>query len=348
MAPSNANGEDVDDLDDLDDVLEEFTAPAKEPEQTATQTTQETAATPLLASRDGAKDPGDPGELDATFEADLAKEMEAFIAQMGGGPPPASGAAQTAAGDLPPGFPDLSALGLDGPGGDGEMSDEALRKMFEQMLSGSGMPDFASLMANDIPPPLSASSSGSVAAATGAEKGKARQANAPKAPQDFQETIRQTMEKLKGSSDSVKADLDATSNDPMAALLAQMSGSGSEEELQAAIESMMGQLMSKDLLYEPLKELSTKYPQWLRDNESKIEASEVQRYRAQQEVVDEIVRSYESPKFNDDDEAQQKHIVELMSKMQESGAPPTELMGEMPPGMNLDNLPSDMENCTIM
>ena len=53
--------------------------------------------------------------------------------------------------------------------------------------------------------------------------------------------------------------------DSIAALLSQLGvgaddlgGAGSEEELNGLLESMMGQLMSKEVLYEPLKELHDK------------------------------------------------------------------------------------------
>ena len=53
----------------------------------------------------------------------------------------------------------------------------------------------------------------------------------------------------------------AALNDPLEALLSQLgSGEGGEgdEALQTMLENMMKQLMSKDVLYEPLKELQDK------------------------------------------------------------------------------------------
>lgn len=52
----------------------------------------------------------------------------------------------------------------------------------------------------------------------------------------------------------------ATGTDPFEALLSQLGdGNGeTEDELQGLLENMMAQLMGKDVLYEPLKELSEK------------------------------------------------------------------------------------------
>lgn len=55
----------------------------------------------------------------------------------------------------------------------------------------------------------------------------------------------------------------ASSSDPLEALLSQLgtgleSAGDSDEELQGMLETMMQQLMSKEVLYEPLKELHDK------------------------------------------------------------------------------------------
>jgi peroxin-19 len=52
----------------------------------------------------------------------------------------------------------------------------------------------------------------------------------------------------------------AAGSDPLDALLANLGEGGeeTEEQLQGLLETMMAQLMSKDVLYEPLKELGDK------------------------------------------------------------------------------------------
>lgn len=68
------------------------------------------------------------------------------------------------------------------------------------------------------------------------------------------------MNKLKESESGLKSSdpsSSATSTDPLEALLSQLGGEN-EEEMQGVLEAMMGKLMRKDILYEPLKELSDK------------------------------------------------------------------------------------------
>lgn len=107
-------------------------------------------------------------------------------------------------------------------------------------------------------------------------------------PEDFQRSIRETMERLKQSqeeSSKVRFKLtsapslfdrveltrcprrppygplqpSATPDDPLAALLASLGDLGGDSgDGEGVLESMMDGLMSKDVLYDPLKELDSK------------------------------------------------------------------------------------------
>ncbi len=95
------------------------------------------------------------------------------------------------------------------------------------------------------------------------------------------------MAKLKESDASATADSDSASNpfaglsgaegEEMAKLLAALGGNGDlsgldgamdNPELTKMLEGMMDELMSRDILYEPLKELRDKYPAYLNGAES--------------------------------------------------------------------------------
>ncbi|KAJ3003824.1 hypothetical protein NUW54_g2654 [Trametes sanguinea] len=112
---------------------------------------------------------------------------------------------------------------------------------------------------------------------------------------------------------------------------------------------MMSQLMSKEVLYEPLKELHDKFPSYLEDNASKLSEEDKKRYVAQSKIVAEIVATFEDPSYSDEDPQKGLKVVELMQEMQEHGSPPAEIMGPLPPGFDLgpDGLPSLPEGCTI-
>lgn len=100
---------------------------------------------------------------------------------------------------------------------------------------------------------------------TGKAKGKSSATTTPAATGSFQDTIASAMNKLKDSSTTVDAEAEAkaasSGSDPLAAMMAQMAGlgeMGGEEGLQGMLDEVMDQLMSRELLYEPLKDLASK------------------------------------------------------------------------------------------
>ncbi|KAI8997306.1 Pex19 protein family-domain-containing protein [Pilobolus umbonatus] len=173
----------------------------------------------------------------------------------------------------------------------------------------------------------------------------------PKPAESFQDAIGKTMNKLKDSSKEVDSSMAGESEEAfMAELMKQMESLADTGDFENVLEGMMGQLMSKELLYEPIKDLCAKYPVWLKDNKGKVEQAEYDNYAQQHKICQEIVAKYESPTFNENDEAQAKVIMDLMTKMQDLGQPPASLLDDMAPGMNFNNPESlpDLENCTIM
>lgn len=104
-------------------------------------------------------------------------------------------------------------------------------------------------------------------------------------------------------------------NDAFEKLLATLGEGGgeSEEELQGLLETMMTQLMSKDVLYEPLKELHEKFPPYLKDNAATLKPEDKQRYEAQQKIVAEIITMFEDSSYTPEDQEKGIKIVTLMN-----------------------------------
>jgi peroxin-19 len=90
-----------------------------------------------------------------------------------------------------------------------------------------------------------------------------------------------------------------------------------EDDLNGLIDSMMSQLLSKDVLYEPLKELSIKYPQYIKGNDT---------YRKQYEITLKLVKIFESSNSEEKDSGR---VQELLEELQALGSPPVELMDSM-------------------
>ncbi|KAI9511514.1 Pex19 protein family-domain-containing protein [Russula earlei] len=317
MAPSTSNApgkrtvsvDDDADIDDLDDVLDDFT-----PKSTAKPAPQPTTATKAAT----APSPSPPGSTrtsdsqDMHFVEQLAREMEAMLLGLGTQPGPSGSAG--------------SAHANDAHAGEDSARDkqvlEAWGELFAKSLDGV---------------PLD------VTDGDGANE-------ADESKDAFRKSRDEAAARLRKSHTELQAD--PSTSDELATLLE----SEDEESLQKFLEAMMGQLMSKDVLYEPLKELNNKFPSYLESNKDKLSASEVQRYQAQYACSSEIIALFEETVYNDDDPEMRVRITTLMSKvpttlsllsvyarqranhcsqMQEHGAPPAEIMGELPPGLDL-------------
>ncbi|KAI0318066.1 Pex19 protein family-domain-containing protein [Amylostereum chailletii] len=267
------------------------------------------SATSSTPSKATAPQPEDDA-LDADFAQEFARQMEDVLRELGGDTGP------------PP------APGTEDSADEERRRQEALKKAWEAMLI-EGM-DGAS----------GASAGGSTGPET---KGQAAAEDA------FQKNIREAMERLKQSDANSQANA-ASGDDELEKLLAQLGDVGADEgELGGILEGMMGQLMSKDVLYEPLKELHDKFPEYLKVNEGKLNVEDKTRYAAQQKYITQIVAIFEDPAYSDDNAERGAEVVALMSEMQTHGTPPAELMGPLPPGLSLgaDGMPKLPEDCII-
>lgn len=140
----------------------------------------------------------------------------------------------------------------------------------------------------------------------------------------FQDTIRRTMERMQASGEqATAAAASGGTDDFMSEMLKQMSsgdlgGEGSEEEFSKMLMSMMEQLTNKEILYEPMKELDDKFPDWLAKNREKTPKDDLKRYEEQQVFVREIVAKFEQKSYSDSNSADREFIVDKMQKVRAS------------------------------
>jgi peroxin-19 len=115
-------------------------------------------------------------------------------------------------------------------------------------------------------------------------------------------------------------------------MMEQLEGS---PEFQGVMEKMMDEILSKDVLHEPLQQMRELYPTWLAANRSKISEEDYRRYSKQYEYVQRICEVYERQPENT------TQIMQLMQEMQAEGQPPTEIVQNLAPGLNFgsDGMP---------
>lgn len=202
------------------DVLDDFAAPG--PSVVPAPSVPATAQAPKLPAAAAPEEDLD----EEAFTRELAEGMEALMRELGG---PAAASPSTSQ-----------------PGKADPTRDAVFMEAWEQLLvEGMG------------------GEQGKAAAEAGVGKERERE----KVEDAFQKTIREGMERMRSAEDGLQADAQAGSQggDSLAQLLASLgdmgeggAGGQSEEELQEMLEGMMAQLMSKEILYEPLKELGEK------------------------------------------------------------------------------------------
>ncbi|KAI3453474.1 hypothetical protein Pfo_010137, partial [Paulownia fortunei] len=101
------------------------------------------------------------------------------------------------------------------------------------------------------------------------------------------------------------------------------------KDMESIVETMMQQLLSKEILHEPMKEIGERYPVCLEENKAKLGDEEYARYSHQYEHIRDLTQVYETVPENFN------KIVELMQKMQECGQPPNDIVQELAPDFDL-------------
>ncbi|KAJ4294531.1 Peroxisome chaperone and import receptor [Kalmusia sp. IMI 367209] len=234
-----------------------------------------------------------------------------------------------------PGRPDPAALDpAEALVEDQDAFEKELQKQMEQLLGQEGFPkefqDLMKEMGNAMgedplaqPPPPGASSS------------KPESNAGTKGDQTFQESIRKTMERMRESGDAAGAAAAASSDDDiLAQMLKEMEsgnfgGDGNDEDFSKILMGMMEQLTNREILYEPMKELNDKFPDWMEKNKGKVDEKDWKRYEEQHVLVKEITERFEKKGYSDDNAQDREYIVERMQKMQAAGSPPPDLVGDM-------------------
>ncbi|XP_053460495.1 peroxisomal biogenesis factor 19 isoform X2 [Nycticebus coucang] len=132
-----------------------------------------------------------------------------------------------------------------------------------------------------------------------------------------------------------------------------------EGNILPIMQSIMQNLLSKDVLYPSLKEITEKYPEWLQSHQESLPPEQFEKYQEQHSVMGKICEQFEAETPTDSEATQKARfemVLDLMQQLQDLGHPPKELAGEMPPGLNFDldalnlsGLPgASGEQCLIM
>jgi peroxin-19 len=277
--PDVASDPEEDDLSDLDDMLDEFTNTKIDSKAPATSTSkpQDASASAPSASGPGRPEDMSPAELLLEDEGAFEKKLQEEMER------------------------------LLGQGDFGKQFEEIMKEMTEEIGTNP--------LAAETPPPSKEPGKSKTESST------SQADTAAKAEKNFQETIKKTMERMQNSGDAAGAAAATSGQDDMLAqMLAQMEGGGfggegNDEDFSKILMGMMEQLTNKEILYEPMKELNDKFPQWMEQNSTKVEADDLKRYHEQQVLVKEITERFEKKGYSDNNAGDREYIVERMQKV---------------------------------
>lgn len=266
---------DEDDLSDLDDMLDDFSASSLKESKPTAPSSTAAAATSAQPNQSSSSVPTEPSTEDDEF----ARQLQAGMAEL-----------------------------LGGLGDDPEM-----QKQFQEMmkeLSAAAEQEAASTSTN----PTDAASKPKTNPTPPTSSSTAKPA--------FASTIEKTMERMQASGESASAAAATSSQDDM---LAQMlkdleagnfpSMDGDQGDFNSMLMGMMEQLVNKDILYEPMKELHDNFPEWLEKNKDSTSKQDLERYKIQQSVVKDIVERFEKKDFDDDNKEDREYIVDKMQQV---------------------------------
>lgn len=157
-------------------------------------------------------------------------------------------------------------------------------------------------------------------------------------PQNFEHVMKDTMERLKKSGDNIDEQIknDQSSGNPedmLTQLLAGLGGPGGPGEggdfdMSKLLVDMLEQLSSKEVLYEPIKDLNSKFPEYLKEKKGSISEEQHANYTKQYEISGDILTIFDAPGYDDLDMEKREKVNSLLESLQELGQPPTELVGD--------------------
>lgn len=146
-----------------------------------------------------------------------------------------------------------------------------------------------------------------------------------------------------GVPDSLLRDLEGLDEESYQALLREFEHMGGDPGLAGALDSFMSTLLSKEVLYEPLQQISMRYPSYLAAaREQGVPAEALERYTRQASLVADLLSVFDRNPQDAD------RVMQLMQDMQRCGAPPAEIMRDIAPDLKLGadgmpEMPSDEE-----
>ena len=143
----------------------------------------------------------------------------------------------------------------------------------------------------------------------------------------------------------------------MEEMMAQFEALGEKEDYNEVVDGIMKQLLSKELMYEPTRQVCEKFPEWLALHKEQLSKSEYTNYGRQYQTFQKILAVYDTEPDNFPRYVLFSiyspyrstaiscvifsswfvfRLMELMFDMQKYGQPPADIIQDLAPGLKFD------------
>jgi peroxin-19 len=210
--------------------------------------------------------------------------------------------------------------------------DEELEKAMQTMMENMKNPDFARTLDATI---RELNEGGPSTEGAGMFGGVGTGGADPETDKNLAETL-QMLAKLSSDQDGVDpTSAERMGEEVMGRMMKEFEAMGQKEDFDGVMDNMMRQLLSKDIMYVPMKQITEKYPEWLAKNEARLPAREYEQFGKQYQYFQQMVAVYETEPDNF------PRLMELMQDMQQTGQPPAEIVKDLAPGLEFseDGMP---------
>ena len=117
--------------------------------------------------------------------------------------------------------------------------------------------------------------------------------------------------------------------DPEALLNQVMDEFDGNPQFESALESLLGQVVAREVLYEPLVALRDQWQPFQEQHAARYAADDLSRFQQQVVIVEQMITIYEGPSKGEGSGERQR-LLDLITDMQEMGELPSELLSELP------------------
>ncbi|CCK70185.1 Pex19p KNAG_0D04400 [Huiozyma naganishii CBS 8797] len=207
---------------------------------------------------------------------------------------------------------------------------EGLREEFTNLMSGGDGQEQATRDFDTVMDSLKAASAG------GAVRGEGS-VSKDSVGTGFQDIVADTLDKLKKSGDAAPQSQpksqppqppqgEGNPDDVLSQLLSQLvDGSGpaelGEDGMDGAIWGILNQMSSREVLYEPMREMQADFVRWFDEHGEEPEhAEKIETYKKQRALVDELVAVYDSPGYTN--ELCRDRVTDLLDELEQLGDSP--------------------------